>query len=196
MLRISILTGAAIALLTGCSKEPDPRYDEPLTQSEQARQDAIDAHNAEPVALEGYHHVFVAGRSAEIQNCARCHQPDQEPYRDEGLAPGRDAHWDIAVHHAGDMDCFSCHKKENPAALVSVIDQDATLDTAYLHCGSCHQNQFDSWLGGAHGKRLTGWNGVRVIQNCTECHNPHAPARPTVTPVAQPIVTPERAKRH
>ena len=87
MLRISILTGAAIALLTGCSKEPDPRYDEPLTQSEQARQDAIDAHNAQPVALEGYHHVFVAGRSAEIQNCARCHQPDQEPYRDEGLAP-------------------------------------------------------------------------------------------------------------
>lgn len=195
MLRTSLILCAAVALV-GCSKEPPPRFDEPLTQSELERLDTIEAHNAAPIELEGYRHVFVAGRSTEIKDCARCHQPDKQPYRDPALPAGQDAHWDVAVHHAGDMDCFSCHKQEDPAALVSVIDKSATLETSYLHCGSCHKDQFESWLGGAHGKRLTGWNGVRVIQNCAECHNPHAPARPKVTPVAQPIVTPERAKRH
>ena len=94
------------------------------------------------------------------------------------------------------MECFSCHKKEDPSRLVSVVDKEARLETAYLHCGSCHKDQFKSWLGGAHGKRLTGWNGVRIIKNCTACHNPHTPARATTLPIAQPTITPERAKRH
>ncbi len=196
MLKNSFIAGLAVAVLAGCSKEPEHTYSEPLEQGGYDRQELIAEHRAQAVEMSGYSHVYVAGPETERKDCARCHKPGQEPYRDESLPPGQDAHWDVAVHHADDMECFSCHRKEDPSRLVSVIDQDATLETSYLHCGSCHKDQFQSWLGGAHGKRVTGWNGVRIIKNCSACHDPHAPARPKVIPMAQPIVTPERAKRH
>lgn len=196
MLKNSFIVLAAALLMAGCSKEPDPTYSEPLVQGESDRQQLIEQHHALPVALDGYGAVYVAALDTQRNNCARCHKPGEEPYRDESLPPGQDAHWDVAIHHAGDMECFSCHKKEDPNQLVSVVDNNATLDTAYLHCGSCHKDELESWLGGAHGKRLTGWNGVRIVKNCTGCHNPHAPARGTMLPVAQPTITPERAKRH
>jgi hypothetical protein len=196
MFRNSLIGCCAILLLAGCSKEPEPTYSEPLEQSDYARQVLIDEHRALPITVAGYEHVYVAGPEIERKDCARCHKPGQEPYRDEALPPGKDAHWDVDLHHAGDMDCFACHKKEDPTKLVSVIDTNACLETAYLHCGSCHKDQYHSWLGGAHGKRVTGWNGVRIVKNCTGCHNPHSPARGTTLPIAQPTITPERAKRH
>lgn len=195
MLKNSFIAGLAVLVLAGCSKEPDHTYSEPLEQGDYDRQELIAEYRAQAVEMEGYSHVYVAGPETERKDCVRCHKPGMGPYRDEALPAGRDAHWDVALHHAGDMECFSCHKKEDPSKLVSVVDKDATLETAYLHCGSCHKNQLASWLGGAHGKRVTGWNGVRIIKNCTVCHNPHAPARGTTLPVAQPTITPERAKR-
>lgn len=196
MLRNSFIGWVAILVLAGCSKEPEHTYSEPLEQGEYDRQELIAEHHAEAVEMPGYSHVFVAGPETERMNCARCHKPGQEPYRDKSFPPGQDAHWGILVHHAGDMDCFSCHMEEDPAELLTVVADDATMETAYLHCGSCHETQLESWLGGAHGKRLTGWNGVRIIENCTACHNPHDPARGTTLPIAQPTITPERAKRH
>jgi len=196
MLKNSFIAGLAVLVLAGCSKEPDHTYSEPLEQGDYDRQELIDEHRAQPVEVQGYSLVYVAGPETERKDCARCHKPGEDPYRDESLPPGQDAHWDVVVHHAADMECFSCHKKEDPSRLVSVVDKEARLETAYLHCGSCHKDQFKSWLGGAHGKRLTGWNGVRIIKNCTACHNPHTPARATTLPIAQPTITPERAKRH
>ena len=196
MLKNSFIAGLAVLMLSGCSKEPEHTYSEPLEQSSYERQDLIEEYRAQPVAVPDYDQVYVAGPETERKDCARCHKPGEEPYRDESLPPGQDAHWEITIHHAADMDCFSCHQKEDPSQLVSVVSNDATLESTYLHCGSCHKGELESWLGGAHGKRLTGWNEVRIINNCTVCHNPHAPAREKVIPLAQPTVTPERAKRH
>ncbi|MCF6284628.1 MAG: hypothetical protein L3K26_05520 [Candidatus Hydrogenedentes bacterium] len=195
MLKNSLIAGMALLALAGCSKEPEHTYSEPLEQDGYDRQELIAEHRAQPVAMPGLAHVYVAGPGPERKDCVRCHKPGQEPYRDKSLPPGQDAHWEITVRHAGDMECFSCHMEENPAALLTVVTDDATLETAYLNCGSCHETQLKSWIGGAHGKRVTGWNGVRIIKNCTACHNPHSPARPKVIPVAQPTVTPERIKR-
>jgi hypothetical protein len=192
----SFMVLAAALLFAGCSKEPDHTYSEPLEQGEYDRQERIEEHRALPVRMSGYADVYVAGPEIERKNCVRCHKPGQEPYRDESLPPGQDAHWKVDLHHAGDMECFSCHRKEDPTKLVSVVDREASLETAYLHCGSCHKDQFKSWLGGAHGKRVTGWNGVRIVKNCTGCHNPHSPSRGTTLPVAQPTITPERMKGH
>ena len=196
MLKNSYIALMLLAGITGCSKEPDPTYSEPLEQGAFAREQVIGSFRAQPVQVVGYEEVFVAGPEIERKDCARCHKPGEEPYRDESLPPGKDAHWDIAMHHAADMECFSCHKKEGPAQLVSVLDREATLESGYLLCGSCHKDQFHSWLGGAHGKRVSGWNGVRVIMNCSACHNPHAPARAKSIPLAQPTIVPERAKGH
>jgi hypothetical protein len=185
-----------LLLLAGCSKEPPHTYSEPLEQSGYERDELIAEHRAQPVEVSGVGLMYVAGPDVERKDCTRCHQPGKEPYRDESLPPGQDAHWNVTMQHAADMECFSCHNKEDPTRLVSVVDRDATLEKAYLHCGSCHKNQLESWKGGAHGKRVTGWDGVRIVKNCTGCHNPHTPARGTTLPVAQPTLTPERMKGH
>jgi len=196
MPKTSVIGMVAVALLAGCSKEPEPTYSEPLVQDAFTRQQVMEKFRARPLKVGGYDEVYVAGPEAGRKDCARCHKPGEEPYRDETLPPGQDAHWDIAIQHAADMDCFTCHQKETPDLLVSVIDREATLEAGYLLCGSCHKDQYHSWLGGAHGKRVSGWNGVRVISNCSACHNPHAPARGKSIPLAQPTLIPERAKGH
>jgi len=196
MLKNSCIVVVLLAGLVGCSKEPDPTFSEPLEQSAFAREQVIARFRAQPLKVAGYEEVYVAGPETERKDCVRCHQPGKEPYRDEALAPGQDAHWDISMHHADEMECFSCHKKENPAQLISVVDRKASLETSYLLCGSCHKDQFQSWLGGAHGKRVSGWNGVRVVNNCSACHNPHTPARGKSIPLAQPTLVPERVKGH
>jgi len=196
MLKNSVIGCVLIAVLAGCSKEPEPTFSEPIEQSAFAREQVIAAFRAQPIKVEGFESAYVAGPETERKDCARCHKPGEEPYRDETLPPGQDAHWDTTMHHAADMECFSCHKKENPEQLISVLDREATLESGYLLCGSCHKDQYHSWLGGAHGKRVSGWNGVRVIKNCSACHIPHSPARGKSIPLAQPTIVPERTKRH
>jgi hypothetical protein len=51
-----------------------------------------------------------------------------------------------------------------------------TLDHTYRLCAQCHYKVAESWAGGAHGKRLDGWQGRRVVMGCADCHDPHRPA--------------------
>jgi hypothetical protein len=52
----------------------------------------------------------------------------------------------------------------------------ASRDHAYRLCAQCHFRQVESWAYGAHGKRLVGWRGRRVVMGCADCHDPHRPA--------------------
>jgi len=86
------------------------------------------------------------------------------------------------------MDCRSCH---NPADLNTLVLNDGTpvgLDQVYRLCAECHFEQERDWAGGAHGKRVGGWNSERVILNCTDCHDPHAPAFESRWPVLYPRI--------
>jgi nitrate/TMAO reductase-like tetraheme cytochrome c subunit len=47
---------------------------------------------------------------------------------------------------------------------------------SYQLCAQCHNSQVKDWVGGAHGKNLSGWKSARVSKLCVECHNPHSPA--------------------
>jgi len=88
------------------------------------------------------------------------------------------AHGDIILDH-GDKDkqlaCFTCHNKENRDVLITEKGTAVDMDHSYELCAQCHFRQKMDWTGGAHGKRVGGWAGERVVKNCTACHNPHAP---------------------
>jgi hypothetical protein len=60
------------------------------------------------------------------------------------------------------------------------------LDQAYRLCAQCHFAQVDAWAGGAHGKRLDGWQGRRVVMSCADCHDPHRPVIPQRVPYPGP----------
>lgn len=110
--------------------------------------------------------------------CQHCHTLPVEQMGFPGDTTRRKAHWDIHLHHAGSavMDCFTCHSQSDPNKLRSLSGQLMEFDGSHELCGQCHTHQYKDWLGGAHGKKLSGWNEPRVSQTCVGCHNPHKPA--------------------
>lgn len=71
--------------------------------------------------------------------------------------------------------CSTCHSLDNVEQLALKSGERATLDHAYRLCAQCHFKQAEGWAAGAHGKRLDGWQGRRVVMGCADCHDPHKP---------------------
>jgi hypothetical protein len=127
---------------------------------------------------------------ALVLDCAECHQ--REGLRE--LMPSTTAHLTVRLSHPGGYlrNCFTCHSPENPEYLTLQDGSLGSLDEAYRLCAGCHYAQADDWAGGAHGKRLGGWQSdQRVILSCTGCHDPHAP----MFPVRRPVTFPKIARR-
>jgi hypothetical protein len=127
--------------------------------------------------------------------CAACHTGS-------GLAPGvdrvADAHGNIQPVHPRETgaSCTGCHAPENVALLALGTGERASLDHAYRLCASCHVSQVDDWAAGAHGKRIDGWQGRRVVMGCADCHDPHKPAVERRIPFRAPqIIRPNRRDR-
>ena len=89
-----------------------------------------------------------------------------------------DAHQNIQPVHPKQTGalCSTCHAAENVELLALQSGERATLDQSYRLCAQCHFTQVDAWAHGAHGKRLDGWQGRRVVMGCADCHDPHQPA--------------------
>lgn len=149
-----------------------------------------------PVRLGG-HDFRVATRAGELVTrpvqapCSECHGPQgatpAPPGPGDAEGMGRPAHWQISrAHGAAPLACASCHAPEDPASLrVPTMADPAEgwpLEHSYRLCGTCHFGQLRDWAGGAHGKRLAGWSGPRVVAPCTACHDPHDPGLPRRLP--------------
>jgi hypothetical protein len=107
--------------------------------------------------------------------CTSCHLGRAIVLADERV---KDAHQNIkAVHpvQTGGV-CSTCHAADNVELLTLKSGERATLDHTYRLCAQCHFSQAEAWAGGAHGKRLDGWQGRRVVMGCADCHDPHKPS--------------------
>lgn len=89
-----------------------------------------------------------------------------------------DAHRDIRPVHPAETGatCGTCHVATDVQVLSLLSGEQVALDHAYRLCAQCHAPQVREWEGGAHGKRLDGWRGRRVVMSCADCHDPHNPA--------------------
>lgn len=127
----------------------------------------------------------VAARKGEIARfrCSACHTEKKvTPQIQDGVSS---THGDITVSHGkgvNQLACLECHDVSNRDFLVDKKGELIDFDHSYQLCGQCHFRQQRDWLGGAHGKRIVYWAGERVVQNCTGCHNAHAPAFPSKMP--------------
>jgi hypothetical protein len=133
-----------------------------------------------------------------LRNSARVRSPDLGQYPCTSCHLGRgmilrdarikDAHQDIQPTHPQQTGatCATCHAPDNVELLALKSGERATLDHAYRVCAQCHFSQADSWAGGAHGKRLDGWQGRRVVMGCADCHDPHSPAIESRIPFRAP----------
>lgn len=122
-------------------------------------------------------HFYIKKRKSNIKSyaCTECHNKPVDQLRQEGL--GKKAHWDITIKHADTktMACLSCHNSDNMDNLQSITGDPIDFNFSYKLCSQCHSKQVKEWVGGAHGKNISGWKSERVSKLCVECHNPHQP---------------------
>ena len=106
--------------------------------------------------------------------CSQCH--NNKPVK---IARAADiAHGEITLNHGSQsrpLSCYTCHKKDERDFLITEEGTKIDMDHSYQMCGQCHFRQKKDWVGGAHGKRISHWAGLRVVKNCTGCHDPHSP---------------------
>jgi hypothetical protein len=116
-------------------------------------------------------------RSAELTAwpCGSCHVPGRGLVQRERTA---DVHANVQPLHPAESGavCLSCHATDDVELLALEGGERVSIDHAYRLCAQCHFPQAEAWAGGAHGKRLDGWRGRRVVMGCADCHDPHRPA--------------------
>jgi hypothetical protein len=117
--------------------------------------------------------------------CTSCHLGRGMILRDTRI---KDAHQNIKPEHPKQTGatCATCHSADNVELLALRNGERATLDHTYRVCAQCHFSQAESWAAGAHGKRLDGWQGRRVVMGCADCHDPHKPAIESRIPFRAP----------
>lgn len=119
--------------------------------------------------------------------CRSCHLGRGTVLNDKRIG---DAHQNIkAVHpvQTGGV-CSTCHSAGNVELLALKNGESVSLDHTYRLCAQCHYQQAVRWAGGAHGKRLDGWQGRRVVMGCADCHDPHKPAIESRIPFRAPHI--------
>lgn len=119
--------------------------------------------------------------------CSGCHSVPGAQGAPGPASGDRRAHFGLVLDHApaGMMTCATCHGQGmGKDALTTLAGAPVGFEVSFQVCAQCHFQQARDVLGGAHGKRLHGWQGPRVIQNCAGCHDPHSPAMPRRWPAA------------
>lgn len=126
--------------------------------------------------------------------CTSCHLGKAIVMADERV---KDAHQNIKPLHPKQTGalCSTCHAPDNVELLALKSGERATLDHTYRLCAQCHFSQAESWANGAHGKRLDGWQGRRVVLGCADCHDPHRPSIEKRIPFRAPRLERPRGDR-
>jgi hypothetical protein len=133
--------------------------------------------------------IALRSRAAAISQypCTSCHQGRKVAMANKRI---EDAHNNIQPVHPSQTGavCATCHSPDDVELLTLRSGERVTLDESYRLCGQCHFAQADAWAAGAHGKRLDGWQGRRIVMACTDCHDPHKPAVQPRVPFRAPQI--------
>lgn len=118
--------------------------------------------------------------------CSMCHQhlPTNPEPRKLVAAP----HPAALDHGDGRFWCLQCHAEDNRDRLQLLDGQQVGFDESWQLCGQCHYEPQRDWARGAHGKRVSHWQGDRTLYSCTHCHDPHDPGIAPRAPEPPPPV--------
>ncbi len=120
--------------------------------------------------------------------CATCHTT-REPDLGTRAAADLDTFHQGLVYAHGDQSCLSCHNAKDYDTLRLADGRALPFTEVKQLCAQCHGTQARDFEHGAHGGMAGHWDlraGPRTRNTCTDCHDPHAPAYPTVAPVFAP----------
>jgi len=137
------------------------------------------------------------GRPVTV-SCVSCHT-SMEPNlaRRTAADPPMQFHQGLTYAH-GQLSCVSCHNPHDYNTLRLADGAAVPYPEVMTMCSQCHAPQARDWTYGAHGGMTGYWDlsrGARHRKSCIDCHDPHAPAFPSMTPTFKPVdrfLTPHR----
>lgn len=132
--------------------------------------------------------VDAEGRAITV-SCATCHSTRPANTEVRLGAPLKQFHQGQIGKH-GNLTCVSCHNASDGYGSLRFADgRRLPYEHVMQLCAQCHGPQFRDYEHGAHGGMNGFWDltkGNRTRNNCIDCHDPHAPKYPTVTPARGP----------
>ena len=135
--------------------------------------------------------LFRTGGDTSGMACYSCHdqkKPVVVQLDTNGAIKLPEEHRDLVLKHGRNNrndHCFNCHDPKNLEQLRAREGQAFKLTESTLLCASCHGPTYRDWSVGIHGRTSGFWERTRgdiVRQDCTACHDPHAPAFPPMKP--------------
>jgi formate-dependent nitrite reductase cytochrome c552 subunit len=174
-------------LSVGCGGFPPPPSDGGVST------DPVVRHPVVVRTSHGPHGVPVGtfdekGRPVTIA-CATCHATKPANVEARLGSPLAQFHQGLVGKH-GTLSCTSCHNPADGYASLRLADGKRVSHSEVMTlCAQCHGPQFRDYQHGAHGGMTGHWDltkGGRVRNNCIDCHDPHAPKYPTVSPARGP----------
>jgi len=121
-----------------------------------------------------------------IFDCSECHNLFPSPPETVRTLT---EHRDIELNHGINNRCFNCHNRDNRDTFVDYKQDEIPYDQPQLLCAKCHGPVYRDWTHGVHGRTNGYWNpnmGPVDRRKCIECHDPHSPAFPLLTPAPAP----------
>lgn len=125
-----------------------------------------------------------AGRTA----CVSCHSQKAPKPLPESTAELKEFHVGLTFKH-GAQTCGSCHVEGRVDVFRRADGRTIPASGVLDLCSQCHGPQRRDYDHGAHGGMNGHWDlsrGPRTRNNCVDCHEPHAPKIPAVSPVLPP----------
>ena len=119
--------------------------------------------------------------------CATCHD-NRDPNYQANSGALEEFHQGLKYDH-GNQSCLSCHNSEDYNTLKQADGRAIPLNESMTLCSQCHALQHRDYQNGMHGGMTGYWDltrGGRTRNTCIDCHDPHHPKFPTVTPVFPP----------
>lgn len=120
--------------------------------------------------------------------CATCHDTREANFQTKDAAELDEFHKGMIYQHGGQT-CMSCHNAEDYSSLKKADGRALDYRFTMQLCAQCHGTQYRDYKNGSHGGMTGYWDlkqGPRSRNQCTDCHDPHAPAYPKVMPVFPP----------
>lgn len=179
---VTVAAAAAIGLAVqgGRAQESEPP---PTTPT---------AHFAETIVVpDGLGRIETELRDVNGQpiavSCSTCHSARYAPMI-RAAEQLDEFHGGLAFDH-GELVCGQCHDADDRDQLRLANGETLPFTHVIEVCGQCHGPQYRDYKKGTHGGMQGYWDlsrGPRTRNNCVHCHDPHAPAYPTVTPEPPP----------
>lgn len=145
------------------------------------------------------------GKDVDSFDCYVCHEKKNPPklkFTKENHIVLPDEHKDLVMQHGRNNrndNCYNCHDPENLDRLKTRDGRVLKFEEGSLLCANCHGPTYRDWEVGIHGRTSGYWSrrqGEIKRQNCTDCHDPHAPAFASLSPAPGPHPLHPKTENH